>query len=719
MLLCTLLLATLPELPELAWTPRSDWLNVRRVTPGAVGDGRADDTAALQAVLDKLVDGQVVYLPPGTYRLTATLHLDGPRHGTALIGHGRSTRLVWDGPANGTLFQSNGAAYARYVGLTWDGRGSAAVGFHHGSQQRFETEVRHEYEAFVDCREFGLKLGGGQQQASAEILYWNCLFARCGIGAGMLAFNYYDNTFDRCAFVDCGQAIHDTHGNFYARNCHFEASREVDCHVASEHGSSVRRCSSRGSRQFLRQVGSVVPVTIQDCQVAGWTDPAGAVVLSGPTATLIDVTFSSPPSAEPPIANRGDRPLTVSNVTAAGCRDTVRQRPAGLAELPPGRLPAVVRSPDERFFRSSASVPSKVFDARTDCGARGDGTSDDTAAVQAAIDAARQHGQGALAYLPQGRYVIRQTLRVSGSDYVVGGTGFRCTLLWRGPADQPILAVHDPQRVRLEHLSIGHHDFGPVTASADVVQTSSGRPSLMAYDGVYVFGMYQRQPDVRGLRLERLGPHCRVDLGHLQGNLTLTDCARATVLLRTSYEGTITVQGTARERDGFLGVLTRLSTLVTTPLRLRDSHSLVASDWYVEQAAAHAHLSGAPTDPPGRLTFSGAKAHVGQANPLFQLTDYHGAFVFAGNQFYCEPLEPELRQTGTAPVELLLWGNCFYNTRFKLSATAALRAYALANQPAGSGQAPALPPPPTALLQAACDDWRRLGQVERELDGAW
>ena len=38
-----------PTIPELAWEPRSDWINVRSVQPAAVGDGVADDTAAIQA----------------------------------------------------------------------------------------------------------------------------------------------------------------------------------------------------------------------------------------------------------------------------------------------------------------------------------------------------------------------------------------------------------------------------------------------------------------------------------------------------------------------------------------------------------------------------------------------------------------------------------------------------------------------------------------------
>ena len=38
-------------IPRLTWEPRSDWMNVRDL--GAKGDGMADDTAAIQAVLDR------------------------------------------------------------------------------------------------------------------------------------------------------------------------------------------------------------------------------------------------------------------------------------------------------------------------------------------------------------------------------------------------------------------------------------------------------------------------------------------------------------------------------------------------------------------------------------------------------------------------------------------------------------------------------------------
>src|SRR5262249_47290156 len=86
------------------------------------------------------------------------------------------------------------------------------------------------------------------------------------------------------------------------------------------------------------------------------------------------------------------------------------------------RLLASPRIPDFSFagYRAGRPLPSvaAVTDAKA-FGAKGDGVSDDTAALQAAIDATHD---GAL-LLPKGRYVLKNTLRILRSHVVLRGAG--------------------------------------------------------------------------------------------------------------------------------------------------------------------------------------------------------------------------------------------------------------------------------------------------------
>ena len=146
-------LAAPPQIPSLPWQQRSDWINVKTdVEPRAVGDGQADDTAAIQKAFSGVRDGAVLYFPPGTYRLTQPISVKNPSGarwiGGLVIGHGRDSKFVWDGAAGGRMFVLDGVAYSRFIGLELDGRGQAAVGFHYAAVAGFQTEVTHRHLAF-------------------------------------------------------------------------------------------------------------------------------------------------------------------------------------------------------------------------------------------------------------------------------------------------------------------------------------------------------------------------------------------------------------------------------------------------------------------------------------------------------------------------------------------------------------------------------------------
>ena len=254
---------------------------------------------------------------------------------------------------------------------------------------------------------------------------------------------------------------------------------------------------------------------------------------------------------------------------------------------------------------------------------------------------------------------------MEGADYAVGGCGPFSRLLWRGDAAGTMLAVRDPQRLRLENIMIGHHDAGLGSNAVDIVQTDTG-PSFMTYEAVFVFGMYQRKPFERGFQFRNLAKGSVVILDRVDGNLRFTDCARATVFAPVSYEGSLVVEGRKLERDGFMGFQTRLSTIVAGGLYLRDNHSLVMSDFYMEQSDSGYHIEGSEGMPAGRVTIQAPKLHLNEAiktpPPDIEVGDYQGEIVLGPIQFPCWPQAAGIRQTGSRPVTITLMAGKFYES---------------------------------------------------------
>ena len=84
--------------------PTPDWTNVRSF--GAIGDGTADDSPAIQRAIDACLgrepagSGGTLYFPAGAYRVTRTLNFTAtgglalPPH--AIVGDGWTSLLLWD-----------------------------------------------------------------------------------------------------------------------------------------------------------------------------------------------------------------------------------------------------------------------------------------------------------------------------------------------------------------------------------------------------------------------------------------------------------------------------------------------------------------------------------------------------------------------------------------------------------------------------------------------
>lgn len=733
-----------PQIPSLQWEERSDWINVKTdIIPAALGDGKADDTTAIQKALDGVHDGSVIYFPPGNYRITAALSLKnstGARWiGGLIVGSGRDTKLVWDGAVGGTMLLLNGMAYSRFIGFELDGRGKASIGFHYQATQGFQTEVTHRHLAFRGFTDSAvLEMHPNEGQALAETTFENCLFEDCERGVAFLQFNDYDFTFDGSEFRRCGVAIDCARGNFYVRNCHFEGSRVVDIRDWSEHCSSIRRSTSTGSRAFVERKSSVASLTIQDCRVDNWKNPEGAILLSRPPVLLFDCAFTNPPRdaqqaglAPVRVPSDGQR-LLVSGNEAQGAAKLTQGAAPLLMTVPPGQRKGVIRSASQSFLQEKAHLPRRVFDACRDFGAKGDGVADDTGAIQKAIDAAAKASADAIAYLPTGSYAITGTLHISGKNFFVGGSGWNTKLLWKGPEGGVMVEVRDPQNVTLEDIMIGSHDGGAMNNGIDIQQFGSANASRMTYDGVYVFGMYQKQPLRKGLRFTNLGQRDVVVMPHVQGNLHFVNCGRATVVANCSYEGSIVIEGKDKARDGLLGFQTRLATVVTHGLYLRDNNNIVMSDFYVEQADNGYLFEGAPDDPPGRATITGAKFHSftstdPEKNNVIDIRNYHGQLFIGPYQFYQEPKRMRMKQQGAGVVELFLLASSWYGAVPDLQLGPTTTLSVVGNEFYGTGpdgepfadRALFTDVPTDATLakvSVALDDLRRLGESDLRLN---
>ncbi len=98
-LLVVLAVAGEPSVPDAVHVPPDAGIIDVRLTYGAKGDGRSDDTAAIQkAITDHLHSSGTVYLPPGTYLVSGTLDwidkAGNPNAFLALMGAGRGKTTI-------------------------------------------------------------------------------------------------------------------------------------------------------------------------------------------------------------------------------------------------------------------------------------------------------------------------------------------------------------------------------------------------------------------------------------------------------------------------------------------------------------------------------------------------------------------------------------------------------------------------------------------------
>ena len=101
---------------------------------GAVGNGVADDTTAINATITAACSlGGKVFIPPGNYNITSTVNINAC-HGIELGGPSndeftnRGAILQWYGASGGTMLSFYSSEWSRVHDFTLDGRNLAGIG---------------------------------------------------------------------------------------------------------------------------------------------------------------------------------------------------------------------------------------------------------------------------------------------------------------------------------------------------------------------------------------------------------------------------------------------------------------------------------------------------------------------------------------------------------------------------------------------------------------
>ena len=597
--------------------PFASWTDVR-TRYGAAGDGVTDDTAALQRALSELGAGgrsPVLYLPAGTYRITAPLVLANRLNVSVVGADPTTTSVVWDGPAGGTMLVVDGVAYSRIVRLTFDGRARAAIAVDqswNGKAGPFDTGNEYGDDRFVDAG-IGIR-GGFQGHGFAETTVVRSAFVRNTVaGISLGNFNALDlwvwySLFDRCAIgVTNGSGA----GNFRIYNSVFRQSSVADLFMQNTGAFSARGNYSSGSRAFFLSQGNTNnPATIH-LQRNTIVDPLESTVIrmgnQGPAVLTDNVVRSRPAAAAPvvqwasflgsDVASIGNTFSVASAVQSSGRLLSIDDRTVDAATLAPTEPTLPPPWPNLR---------RRVFDVAPGA---------DAAAIQQAIDrAAAAPDARPVVHLPAGIYDVARTIVVPAGDVQIAGDGFATVLRWTGAGTGPVVRIDGPSQAALRELRVdgGGRADGVVLAGMD-------RPGAR----IYMQGVQLRGGGVASLHVDG------VDHAYLQ----LEDFGQA-----AAPEGRAVVVTGGPERragratDGGVSIFSGASSRSRLSLDISDGGKVLVRDVWYESAESpgYARIH-------GRATFTADGLRVasppGQATPAFDIQGLDGDVAIIATHF--------------------------------------------------------------------------------------
>jgi sugar lactone lactonase YvrE len=377
---------------------------------GAKADGVADDSDAIQKAINKVQETTrkgIVLIPEGKYRIGKTIYV---WNGIRLIGYGKNRPTILLGE--------------KTPGFT-DPKADAKYMFHFVSDRpRNEGDPVRDanpgtfYSAFSNI---DVEIADGNPAAVAIRSHWaqHCFIAHCDfrIGNGRAGVELVGNEMEDCRFFGGDYGITTTKPSpswpFPILDSSFEGQRIAG--ISTEEGGMciIRNSFSKMPTAVLVHEDRAEELVMKDCQLSDITGPALVIgddnngrsqtnlewVWCDRVPTLVSFRSGRPAVLTPRVADTGSRyvvkRLTHGNqIDGFGATPIVKTRVDTIITDVLGQISSDI----------PALPPTDTWVSVLKYGAKGDGKTDDTAAIQKAIN------ENKAVYLPTGRYKVSDTI---------------------------------------------------------------------------------------------------------------------------------------------------------------------------------------------------------------------------------------------------------------------------------------------------------------------
>lgn len=423
---------------------------------GAVGDGKADDTDAFNRAIteqSRMGGGKgrggstgqpaLIYIPPGTYIISSTVQL---YIGTQVIGDVINPPTIKAAPImNNNTHLISGYDFGQpsttnfYIGLrnvildSTNVRPDNTIYGLNWAVSQATNLINVDFVMPEKSKHVGIEMDGGSSGGGSGLFMGDLTFTGGSIG---LIFNNQQYSLKGLKFKNVATGI-------AVRHAFSLTMQEIEC-------INVGICIDLGGLD----VSGGVALIDSSC------DTCGTMVNGTSTILLenLDVKNSGATlragGTNRAIGSLVGKTFAVGSVVGGATASNSSNSGRFLPYTQRGSLTAA----DGRYFTkkqpSYADYPASAFASIKDAGARGDGVTDDTAAIQQALIA---NAHCKITFFPHGAYLVTKTIYVPPGSRIVGQVWSAITASGKFFADdsnpQPMFQVGKPGEIGLVEVS--------------------------------------------------------------------------------------------------------------------------------------------------------------------------------------------------------------------------------------------------------------------------